>query len=145
MYIHYGHKQFLRSNFREIKNRKFTKPHGGLWASDVAAEYGWKTWCEDNQFRDCTEENAFYFNLAPETNVLHIRSLEDLEDLPANRDGQSWLLKAKCLDFEMLKELGCDAIELHLSSDYRLYWELYGWDCDSILILNPEVVEEVTP
>lgn len=145
MYIHYGHKQFLRSNFIEIKNCASTKPHGGLWASDVHSEYGWKTWCKDNYFRDCTEKNAFYFNLAPEANVLHIRSLEDLEGLPENRYDSPWMPGAIYLDFEAMKASGVDAIELHLSNDHRLYWGMYGWDCDSILIMNPEVVEEVTP
>lgn len=145
MYIHYGCKEFLKSKFREIKNINFTKPLGGLWASDVAAENGWKTWCEDNDFRENTEENAFYFNLAPEANVLHIRSLKDLNGLPVNRDRKSWFLTAVCLDFEALKKSGYDAIELHLSNDYRLYWAMYGWDCDSILIMNSDVVEEVTP
>lgn len=66
MYIHYGNKQFLKSRFQAIRNRDFTKPHGGLWASDVTAEYGWKDWCENEHFRKCTKKNAFYFNLAPE-------------------------------------------------------------------------------
>lgn len=144
MYVHYGCKEFLKSKFKEIKNINFTKPLGGLWASDVIAEYGWKAWCENEHFRECTKKNAFYFNLAPEANVLHIRCLEDLEDLPANKRADSWLRETKLLDFETLKESGYDAIELHLSNDYRLYWAMYGWDCDSILIMNPDVVEEVT-
>ena len=52
-----------------------------------------------------------------------------------------------CLDFELLT-YEYDAIELHLSEDNSrgdfmecLYWVLYGWDCDSILIMNPDVVE----
>lgn len=143
MYVHYGCKEFFKSKFREIKNLNFTKPLGGLWASDTAAEYGWKVWCEDNHFRECTEENAFYFNLAPEAKVLHIRCLEDLENLPKNKEVDSWL-EMKFLDFDALKELGYDAIELHLSNDYQLYWAMYGWDCDSILIMNPDIVEEVT-
>ena len=43
-----------------------------------------------------------------------------------------------------------DAIELHLSDevtdDYleSLYFKLYGWDCDSILIMNPDIIRGVT-
>ena len=40
-----------------------------------------------------------------------------------------------------------DAIELHLSEevvdDYleSLYFKLYGWDCDSILIMNKDIIK----
>ena len=43
------------------------------------------------------------------------------------------------LDFEKLQER-YDAIEVYIDN---LYWDLYGWDCDSILILNKEIVKEV--
>ena len=46
------------------------------------------------------------------------------------------------MDFEQLKE-NYDAIEVDISADNTLYWELYGWDVDSILVLNPNVVEVV--
>ena len=39
---------------------------------------------------------------------------------------------------ELKKEY--DAIEIVID---KLYWDLYGWDCDSILILNKEVVIEI--
>lgn len=143
MYIHYGHKQFLKQRFTPISNRSFVKPDGGLWASDVNAEYGWKQWCKGENFRECSEDNAFYFDLAAGSNVLHIRKIEDLENLPKQKIEFAYIAK-NVLDFEAIKETGIDAIELHLSEDYRLYWELYGWDCDSILIMNPDVVCEVT-
>jgi len=46
------------------------------------------------------------------------------------------------LDFNKLKE-EYDAIEVFISSDSRLYRALYGWDCDSILIMNKDVIEYV--
>ena len=46
-------------------------------------------------------------------------------------------------DFEKLLSDGVDAIELFISDDRELYWSLYGWDCDSILIMNPDVVREI--
>ena len=46
------------------------------------------------------------------------------------------------LDFEKLAEQ-YDAIKVSISSDYRLYRALTGWDCDSILIMTPDIVNPV--
>ena len=46
-------------------------------------------------------------------------------------------------DFESLKQ-DYYAIELDISANSDLYWELYGWNVDSILVLNPEVIQEVS-
>ena len=44
-------------------------------------------------------------------------------------------------DFEKLVSDGVDAIEFFISDDNKLYWDLYGWDCDSILIMNPNIIK----
>lgn len=145
-YIHYGHTHFDKNLFVEIINRTvFSKPHGGLWASPMNAEYGWKDWNDVNEFKDCDEENSFIFSLKEGANVVHIYSKEDLDKLPqTEKTIHYWY----CIDFEKLKNEGVDAIELHLSEDRcenycdRLYELLYGWDCDSILIMNPDIVVE---
>lgn len=36
-----------------------------------------------------------------------------------------------------------DAVEINISSDGKLYWDLCGWDCDSILVMNPDVIKEM--
>lgn len=141
IYIHYGHKKFDRQQFQEIRNCEWIKPQGGLWASDIKAVLGWKHWCENENFRECSEENSFMFILTEDANVLHIRNKEDLKDIP--EEISELARSMKIMDFEALKCLGVDAIELHLSEDHRLYWELYGWGCDCILIMNPDIVVEV--
>jgi hypothetical protein len=64
-YIHYGHKFFDRSLFNPIKNQLFggVKPSGGLWASPINAEFGWKEWCKAEDFQDIKESNSFTFVL----------------------------------------------------------------------------------
>lgn len=44
------------------------------------------------------------------------------------------------LDFEKLSET-YDAIEVNISSDYMLHHKLFTWDCDSILIMNPKIIQ----
>ena len=50
------------------------------------------------------------------------------------------------IDLKKMLKQGYDGIELHLSEEITddskdgLYWKLYGWDCDSILVMNPDVV-----
>lgn len=139
-YIHYGHKSFDRNRFTPIRNRRMlTKPDGGFWASPIDAEYGWKRWCDENEFRWCNLDNSFTFTLTPDAHILRIRSNDDLDSLPQLEDELALHLWCM-LDFEKLMEQGYDAVELEMSADLRLYMSLYGWDCDSILIMNPEVV-----
>ena len=152
-YIHYGHCEFRRDWFCEIQNRLFVKPEGGLWGSPVDSEYGWKDWCDRERFRKCKKSNSFEFTLRDDANVLHIRDVSDLIGLPRNPVAKELLLSDTnmiYLDFEQLVKDGYDAIELHLSEEKfdvdvwrsmdNLYWKLYGWDCDSILVMNAEVI-----
>ena len=138
-YIHYGHKHFDINLFCPISNREiFTKPFGGLWASRIDAEYGWKDWNNREHFKKCEKENSFTFCLSDNAKILTINSMDDLEDLP-HLENDFFL---GTLDFEKLLNF-YDAIEVNISSDYRLYHGLYGWDCDSILVMNPEVIREI--
>lgn len=142
-YIHYGHRVFDRETFRPIRNAlTFTKPYGGFWASPVDAVFGWKEWCDRENFRECRKNRSFTFTLSENARVITIASMDGLKALAQVEDELSpmdWVL----LDFEELRSQGWDAIEVSLTADPRLYWALYGWDCDSILILNPDVIVEV--
>jgi hypothetical protein len=144
-YIHYGHKSFNRDKFQSIENRPyFNKPMGGLWASPVEGANNWKDWCEKEQFRDCSESESFKFKLKDNANVLHLRSCDDLENIEQLKDAITQLMCNKAYpNFEHLLQDGIDAIEYHLSNDWDLYWAMYGWDCDSILVMNPDVIEIV--
>lgn len=142
-YIHYGHKEFDINKFIVPKNRQLlNKPIGGLWASKVDAKFGWKNWCKENDFRECNEENSFAFKISDNANILYINCVADIDKLPDQKTDLS-LTYHKSVDFEKLIENRIDAIEFNISNDWGLYMALYGWDCDSTLILNPDVIEVV--
>ena len=143
LFVHYGHQSFDRNLFQEIRNIAFVKPEGGLWASRINAKYGWKQWCKDEEFRDCNPNNCFVFKLKSTTKILVINNAEELKKLPRNQNVPSYFNDTHvCLDFEELSK-NYDAIEVNISEDKQLYWDLYGWDCDSILIFNQDAVEEI--
>jgi hypothetical protein len=144
-YIHYGCKKFQPSLFSAIRNCCFIKPSGGFWGSPVGDGYGWKEWNEESHFCSINEENSFRFMLTGDANVLNIYSSDDLKSLPHLTEFPYFL------DFEALEKSGYDAIELHLSEERSahsdlsksLRYELCGWDCDSILVMNPDVVVQL--
>lgn len=144
-YIHYGHTYFDIELFKPMQNNPmFTKPSGGLWGSPIDATYGWKDWCRDNEFREIDKNDCFEFQICSEANVLHLYSIDDVDKLPKQKG--LTIGSMEYLDFEQIKIDGYDAIELHLSEDrssdclYGLYYVLYGWDCDSILVMNPNCI-----
>lgn len=143
VYIHYGHDKFNSDSFVEIKNQMWNKPFGGLWASDVKARYGWKQWCKDEDFRDCVKENSFCFKLKEKSKILLINSHNDLRKLPLEHGVPEYINNIYlCIDFEKLKQ-EYDAIEVLISEDDKLYYDLYGWDCDSLLVLNKNCIDEI--
>ena len=146
IYIHYGHIMFDPSEFEAPENVPlFSKPRGGLWGSPIDAKFGWKQWYKRENFADCTGENSFQFCLSDAARVFHIRSVEDAKQIPKQEVPFPTVMKI-IPDFEQMVSEGWDAVELHLSeeppSDYfsGLYFNLYGWDCDSIVVLNKDVI-----
>lgn len=90
-------------------------------------------------------KKSFRFILSENANVFHIYSKTDLENVPMQINSSKLMILP---DFEEMIKQGYDAMELHLSEaravneDDSLYWLLYGWDCDSILIFNPDIIIE---
>ena len=147
IYIHHGASQYDPSKFKAVKNMlAFTKPEGGLWASPVDAPFGWaERYTMVNQVD--TLDNNFRFMLTDDANVLYINSADDLIDLPKIQSEFPLPSMFTFLDFEQLLESGIDAIQVNMSNESEvgewgegLYWRLYGWDCDSILVMNKEIV-----
>lgn len=142
IYVHYGSAYFDRLKFVFPKNRPyFCKPHGGFWASPINAEFGWREWCKKEEFSDCMENNCFKFFLSDGAKVFHVFGVSDLSQIPVVKNDIP--IGMVCPDFEQMVFDGWDAMELHLSKEGPhdplggLYFKLCGWDCDSILILNP--------
>lgn len=129
--IHYGSPSYDPTLFNPIKNRGFVKPRGGLWTSPINSKRGWKYWCERESFRDCNENNSFKLVLNLDARVFVINSLDDLKNAPLIGENIDFELLAKTHDAIWLTEIGLR--ETHLSYPINLY----GWDCETVLILNP--------
>ncbi|MDP2816644.1 MAG: hypothetical protein Q8O19_08205 [Rectinemataceae bacterium] len=129
-------KAFDKSKFHPVKNSTF-KPVGGLWASPVISNYGWADWCKEENFRleRLDESFSFYY----EGNILTIDTIDDLERL-------IWVDSCgfKMVDYIQMQSTGIDAIHLTNKGENQTRFtfprSLYGWDCESVFIMNPEGV-----
>ncbi len=146
-YIHYGANKFDINKFEIIQNSVyFNKPIGGLWASPIDAKFGWREWCEEQDFRDCDDDNSFKFVLPKNANVYYIDSVSDCLCLPKIKTkfmGSQIMGSQIYPNFENMINMDIDAIQFNLSNDNELYWTLYGWDCDCILILNKDIIKPI--
>ncbi len=139
-YIHYGHKEFNKDKFEPIKNSfGISKPSGGLWASRVDSDNNWKNWCESSEF--CIEKlsTSFVFSLKEDAKVLRITNSDQLKELPKMKNPLPIPAMWSMIDYEELAKK-YDALEVLISEDRELYFNLYGWDCDSIVIMNPDII-----
>lgn len=128
--IHYGH-SYDEKVFNEVRNR-WVKPYGGLWSSPVDSEWGWIDWGKSNEFGRF--DISFKFSITGR--VLVIDSMKDLRAVP------KWEGYMEYVDFEALCSL-CDAIWLTVKGENETRYidgGLYGWDCESVLILNKEII-----
>lgn len=136
--ITYGHGNVFKPELiRPIKNRMFIKPDGGLWASPKDSNYGWSDWCKENDFGDLSSK----FELIYEGNTIIISKTSCLKKLiiQPGWDKRYYFYP----DFEMMLQLGVDGIFLTEQGEENTRFSipgLYGWDCESLLVLNPKSV-----
>lgn len=147
--VHYGSSKFNPNKFTPIKNDSWNKPIGGLWTSPQDTKYGWKQWNESSGYKTCDENNSFTILLKKDAKIFVIDSYEDLKNAPLRETVYNKVLRntfySKILDFQEIAE-NYDAIWLtdkgqqqtHTSSPLNLY----GWDCESVLLLNTQCIEK---
>lgn len=141
---HYGSDTYLPEKVLPVQNSKWIKPkkEGGCWTSPVDSKWGWKDWNEGEQFAECNERNSFTICLKETAKIFVIDSLEDLKNAPLT-DGYS----TRVLDFEAIAKY-YDAIWLTEKGQNATHFSyplnLCGWDCETVLILNPDCCTAVS-
>lgn len=116
---------------------------GGLWASPIDSVWGWKDWCEAEDFLDTSKQEYFDFYLSDDARVYTINTPTDIRIFkytifPFRPD-----YHILAIDFEGARK-DYDAIFLselgERTTRFSDPFSFYGWDCESILILNKEVI-----
>lgn len=137
--VHYGAKAFDKKLFNKITNKYswMNKPGGGLWTSPIKSNHSWLKWCEENEYREYEYDNCFYITLKDNAKILKVDSIDDLKGLPLIK---TTILEKDFIDFKKLYDV-YDCIWLteigETSTRYTNPLSLYGWDCESVFIMNP--------
>ena len=150
--LHVGSMHFNPEKVKPIQNRKsFSKPRGGFWTSTYNPDIGsaWIQWCCSEEFE--VPKNHMWSGVLltpdPKVRIYTIDCYEDFQKLLDQYGYISNILKEFSkelyLDFESMVQ-DYDALHLtekgqqetHLSYPHNLY----GWDCESTLWLNPKFI-----
>ena len=164
IYIHYGSKGFNQNLFRERRSMLSNKPNCGLWASKLNDEFGWKEWCEQEGYRLDRLIESFKFTISENAKIMQIKGVgvpDELKPYINNGSiqvslfGLSFFREGyqKMIDFDRMIEDGYDGIEFTITEtpfwnneaeSHNVLWDMmYGWDCNSIVIFNADVIEEL--
>jgi hypothetical protein len=166
IYVHYGNDHFEKREV-DLRIKGFvTKPSkAAIWGSPEDAEFSWKDWSEGEHWNLGALEKSFRFKLKGDSKILFISSKKDIDELDESLKTNTSAIekhysgltsvsslimsmlgsitpeKYNTIDFTKLRENGIDAVEI----EYNGYTHdnFYGWDCDSICVLNPDAVEEI--
>jgi len=148
--VKYGSAAFDPKQFKPVTRHNYLqcKPDGGMWACPVDSEYGWKHWCEGERF---SADLDVSFTFTYEGRYIVIDKLADLDDLtwtiPEELKGLHGFCGCEYIDFANSLAKGIDAVHLTVEGQNRTRHtfprNLYGWDCESVLILNPNKVIQI--
>lgn len=156
-YVAYLNEKFNREKIEknnELPKETMTmnKPRHSFWASPVNAEYGWKEWCENNNFRDTNAQIPVYLTVLKDCNIFAIESTKQLI-LPQTLNTVLFydVGFSKLIDYNFLRNIGISAVELEDASIGHRFENQYeisfnSWDCESICFLDSKaIVEEHEP
>ena len=136
--VHYGADHFDPSLFVPVHDAHWIKPKGGLWSSPVESEFGWRQWCKTEDWNLDRLDKSFEFDIRGR--VMVIDSVESMNELPWIEAGP-----LQCISFECLMAAGVDAVHLtwegQVATRFSRPRSLYGWDCECVLVMNPEIID----
>lgn len=145
--VHYT-KPFFKLHPITIKNgdgktELFIKPHGSLWCAPLDSAYGWIDWCRAESYGDIDHKQRVILDVDT-SNFVVIDSVVDMETkLPWYQIHGLF----QAIDFEAMVGQGIDGMHLTEKGQIDTRWSeprsLYGWDCETILILNERCIKEV--
>ena len=135
-----------------ISNRQsFNKPNGGLWSSSYTPNNpdisDWIRWCRENCQKNWVGRDSILLEIEPDARIWTINSQDDLLNLyrlyPRVTFGKQkyidYVEVAKDWDIIHLTEDGewvCRYPRIWINKHHDIELNLYGWDCESSLILN---------
>ena len=136
IYIHYGSSRFDIEKFEEVQNCDvLSKPvNGGLWASPEGAEDGWQ---KINAIRP-QDRFSFKFQLISSAKVLMLDNKDIIDKLPQISSKSDFY--PVTLDFE---KLSTEYDVIYYKYNREMDEILPSWDCDCILVMNPNVIQEI--
>lgn len=153
-WINYGISEISAEKFRKVTNTNEVgryipgKPVGGLWASPVDSEWGWKDFCECENFRTETLDKSVKFKLKENSKIYTINSFNDLEKLYQKYPNHKLehIENVRLINFEGMIADGYDGIYLTLpglldckdKDGLGLMYFIEGWDVESVVVFNFE-------
>ena len=118
------------------------KPLGGLWTCPRATKDSWKKWCKGEYSPDPLSDHTSILLTIRTDTMLTISTEKDLQKLPTVTLSPSFPML--WIDFESIVKRNIQSIHLtdkgQWATRYSHPLSLYGWDCESVLILNKESV-----
>ena len=136
-------------NADDISHNIGVKPKGCLWASRVDCEYGWEAWCKENNPGWLSIEHA-EVEVSNEARILRIDSEEAFDRLLCCGADISFHNLSEDTRYAFAGNINWanvskhyDVIEFRLDDYYGPRHMLNTIDCDSVVILNKNVITEI--
>lgn len=148
VFIAYGTDSYNQDKFKEVdlnnyKSTYLNKPIDGLWASPVNSKWGWKDWCESENWNTESLNKHFMFTLSPNSKIYVINTLRDLTKISTIKNQYGTLI----IDFKKLIANNYDGIYVTLNAVSKLRYAgakiegLSSWDCESICVFNKNIIQ----
>lgn len=149
-WIFISNDKITKEKFNRIQNDSFIKPKGGLWLSPYTKdnEYTsqWHYFLTNEMDINTKGMKGTIISIKENAKILVIDSLDDLKKIFEKYELIDEITSRffRILDFEKIAE-DYDAILLTEKGqwDTRLSQpNLYGWDIESMLVMNLDIIEE---
>lgn len=129
-------------NIENAKDRIPIKPQGGLWCSPLDSTWGWVDWCKAEDFDDIEHKQRVILDVDI-SQFFVIDNVNDMGRLP-------WFSIYKTIygiDFERMVKEGMAGIYLTKKGQFETRFtfpkSLYGWDCETVLIMSNECIRSI--